>query len=185
MKKEEKIALLEECRSKMEIARVFFKYDQSYDYIYYYVHKVNGKFLLAQEENDFQLNGFHLRKTDHITMVEIKDDLCAEINRWNGVAAQVHDPGIDISSWQSVFEGLRNHPGFLIIEDEINVQLAVGEIAEVKRGRLLFRQFDADGVWQEDPLDIPYASITHVAWDTRYTNNWYNYMNRDKRSIHP
>ncbi len=104
--------------------------------------------------------------------------MCLQINVWNGVVNQVRNPNIDISSWRSAFEGLKNYPGFLIIEDEINEQFAIGQIAEIKKSSLIFRPFDADGVWQEELL-IPYSSITHVSWNTRYANQWYEYLNRD------
>ena len=107
-----------------------------------------------------------------MTKVEIKDDLCAEINVWNGVAEQVERPEIDLSSWVSIFTDLQKLPGFLIIEDEINGQFVIGKIEKVCRRQLLFRHFDADGVWTEAPYIIPYSSITHVAWNTRYANNW-------------
>jgi len=137
---------------------------------------VNNKFLLAQEENDFQLDGFHIRKISHMTTVEIRDDLCSDINVWNGVVLQIHHPNVDISSWQSIFLSLQKLDRFLIVEDETNGQFAIGTIEKVCRHHLAFRHFDAMGVWQERSLIIPYSSITHVTWDTRYTNNWEGYL---------
>ena len=107
----------------------------------------------------------------------MKDDLCQAINIWNGVTKQVHDPHIELSSWQSIFMSLRDLSGFVIIEDNINGQFAIGKIVKVNKHNLIFRQFDADGIWQENMLTIPYSSITHIAWDTRYTNNWFDYLN--------
>lgn len=177
MKKENKISILRECKDKTQMARVFFKYDPVY--YYYYPNEVNDKFVLGQKEDDFILDGYHIRKVSHITRVEIKDDLCTTINARNGVAGQVHSPGIDISSWNTIFEDLRKHQGFLIIEDDINRQFAIGVVLEVKKNHLLLRQFDANGIWQEDLLKIPYSSITHVAWDTRYAKNWYDFLNEN------
>lgn len=179
MKKEDKIAILDKCKNETSMARVYLKYDSNY--FYYYPNDVNEHFLLAQEENDFLLDGFHIRKISHITKVEIKDDLCQTINIWNGITKQVYNPHIDLSSWQSIFMRLRGFSGFLIIEDNINEQFAIGKIVKVNKRNLIFRQFGADGVWQEGMLTIPYSSITHVAWDTRYANNWFDYLNhRDK-----
>ncbi len=175
MKKEDKIAILDKCKSGTSIARVYLKYDSNY--FYYYPNDVNEHFLLAQEENDFLLDGFHIRKISHITKVEMKDDLCQKINIWNGITKQVYNPHIDLSSWQSIFMSLRDFSGFLIIEDNINEQFAIGKIIKVNKRNLIFRQFGADGIWQEGTLTIPYSSITHVAWDTRYSNNWFDYLN--------
>lgn len=174
MTKEKKIGLLNQCIAQKQIARVYFKYDRNY--YYFYPNEVNEKFLLAQEEDDFLLDGYHIRKVSHMTKVEIKDDLCAEINVWNGVAKQIQHPGIDISSWHLIFTDLQKQPGFVIIEDDINEQFAIGKIEKVYLRHLLFRPFGANGVWQEDSLTIPYQTITHVAWNTRYTDNWEKYL---------
>lgn len=174
MKKEKIIRLLKECADSKKIARVWFSYD-SY-YYYFYPDEVTDRFLLAQEENDFQLDGFHIRKISHITKLQIKDDLCSEINKWNGVAEQVRNPNIDLSSWHSIFTALMDLKRFIIIEDEMNGRFAIGRIEKVCKHHLLFRHFDADGIWQEEPLKILYSSITHAAWNTRYTDNWEGYL---------
>lgn len=180
LNKKTKICILDKCKNETKMARVFFKYDPVY--YYYYPVNVNEKFLLAQKEDDFILDGFHIRKISHITKVEIKDDLCQVINVWNGITKQVRHPNIDISSWTTIFDSLREYPGFLMIEDDINKQFAIGEIAAIQKKHFMFRQFDANGIWQEDLLRIPYSTITHVAWDTRYTNYWYEYLHSDQRN---
>ena len=140
MKKEKKISLLKECADSKKIARVYSNYDSNY--YYFYPNEVSDKYLLAQEENDFQLDGFHIRKISQITKVEIKDDLCSEINVWNGVVNQIHNPNIDISSWHSIFTALQNMNRFIIIEDEINEQFAIGRIVKVCKHHLVFDHFD-------------------------------------------
>lgn len=90
---------------------------------------------------------------------------------------EIKDPGIDISSWDSIFRSLLPYEGFIIIENEFDGDYYIGKISRVCRSHILFGRFDADGIWQEEPVLIPFSSITHVAWDTRYTNNWYNYLN--------
>lgn len=174
MKKVEKIKILDECIASKKLARVFFTYDSNY--YYFYPNIVNDKFLLAQEEDDFLLDGYHVRRISHIRKVEIKDDLCPAINEWNGVATQISKPHIDISSWKSLLSDLRDLGCFIIIEDDINEQFAMGRIEKTCTRYIVFRSLDADGIWQEDPLIIPYSTITHVAWNTRYSNNWEKYM---------
>lgn len=178
MTKEQKIAILNECKDKTKIACVCFKYDKNR--YYYYPNEINGSFLLAQEEKDFQLDGFHIRKLSHITKVEMESGLYSAINVWNGVTKQIAAPEINLSSWETVFDKLRYQNDYLIIEDEINGLFAIGKVVKVNRGYLTLREFDADGVWQEDLLIIRYSSITHVAWGTRYSQSWYAYLNREQ-----
>lgn len=105
MKRSKKISVLRECVEKHHICRCFYEYDKSY--WYYYINDFNDKFVLGQEENDFELNGYTIRKIDELQKAEIKNDVCEEINRLNGVAEQIKAPKIDISSWKSIFNSLR------------------------------------------------------------------------------
>ena len=102
MKRSKKISVIRECARNRHICRCFYEYDKSY--WYYYINDFNDKFVLGQEENDFELNGYTIRKIDELQKVEIKNDICEEINRLNGVAGQIKAPKIDISSWQSILK---------------------------------------------------------------------------------
>lgn len=174
MKKQEKIHLLQKGIAEKAICRCWFTYDRNY--FYYYPLSVNDKFLLGQEEDDFQLDGYAVRKLSHLKKVEHKDDLCGLINRLFGIADQVCDPGIDISSWQSIFQSLSRLDVYLVIEDAIHEQFFIGVVEKVCRDRLYFRSFDADGIWDEAPLEIRYSQITSVRWGTRYARYWQRYL---------
>lgn len=56
MKRSKKISVLRECARNRHICRCFYEYDKSY--WYYYINDFNDKFVLGQEENDFELNGY-------------------------------------------------------------------------------------------------------------------------------
>jgi len=177
MKKQEKIGLIQRAIDETVICRCWFTYDRNY--FYYYPNAVNGKFILGQEEDDFLLDGYCIRKISQLKRVEIKDDKCQEINKIFGTAEQVVDPGIDISTWQSIFSALSVRDEYIQIEDAINGQFAIGVIEKVLRDRLYFRRFDADGIWDEDSLEIRYSQITSVSWGTRYARCWKRYLERD------
>ncbi len=177
MKKQEKIELLQRGIDEIVICRCYFTYDQNY--FYYYPNAVNDKFILGQEENDFLLDGYCIRKMSHLKKVEIKDDKCSEINKLFGIVDQVANPGIDITSWQSIFETLSRLDMYIIIEDAINEQFAIGIIEKVLKNRLYFKPFDANGVWDENGLEIRYSQITSVKWGTRYAKYWKGYLERE------
>lgn len=174
MKRQDKIDVLNKGINEIEICRCYFTYDDNY--FYYYPNDVNEKFLLGQEENDFLLDGYCIRKISQLKKVEIKSDKCNEINKAIGITNQIKVPNVDISSWKSIFESLKVLNKFIIIEDEVNEKFAIGIIEKICTNKVLFRAFDADGEWQSDALNIPYISITNVAWETRYTNNWERYL---------
>ena len=174
MKKQEKIDLIRSCIGTPAILRMYFTYDDRY--WYYYPNAVSDSLVLGQEEGDFLLDGYHVRKLSQLKKVEVKDDLCSEINRWNGVSDTVRNPGVDVSSWASVFSGLMEFGKLVMAEDAINGQLELGFIRKLMKSGALLETVDADGVWSEDPIFVPYRILTHVAWDTRYTDTWHRYL---------
>lgn len=176
MKKQEKIDLLRKGISERTICRCYFTYDRNY--FYYYPNAVNETFFLGQEEDDFLLDGYCIRKLSHLKKVEIKDDKCNEINRMFGIADQIKDPGIDITSWQTIFQSLSHLDAYIQIEDAVNEQFAIGMIEKVLKDRLCFKTFDADGVWDEQSMEIRYSQITSVQWGTRYAQYWKRYLER-------
>ena len=177
MKKQDKIDLLRRGIDGQLICRCFFTYDDNY--YYYYPHAVSDKFLLGQEEDDFLLDGYCIRKLSQLKKVEIKDDQCGQINRLFGITEGLADPGIDISSWQRIFEDLSRMDEYIQIQDEIGGSFAIGVIEKVSRDRVYFKPFDADGVWEEEPWQIRYSEITSVQWGTRYARYWKRYLERE------
>ncbi len=174
MKKQEKIDVIQQGIREKEICRCYFSYDLGY--LYCYPNDVNDRFILAQEEDDFILDGYFIRKISHLNRVEIRTDYCNAINHMIGTVNHVIHPGIDISSWCSIFEGLSNFDTFVIIENQIAEQFSIGVIKKVLKNKLYFKKFNAKGVWDENECEIPYSQITGVEWGTRYDVQWKKYL---------
>lgn len=177
MKKQEKLELIQRAISEKEICRCYFSYDEG-SYFYCYPNAVNDKFILGQEEDDFLLDGYFIRKISQLKKVEIRADNCNKINQMLGVTNQIAHPGVDISDWRSIFESLSHMDTYIIIEDIINAQFAVGVIEKVLKDKLYFKHFNAKGVWDENGLEIRYSQITGVEWGTRYDTRWKAYLER-------
>lgn len=177
MRKNEKLNIIDRAIKNIELCRCYFSYDENY--FYYYPHVVNDKFILGQEEDDFILDGYAIRKISHLTKVEIKDDKCNDINKLNGLTLELKNPDIDISSWESIFLSLKQLDTFVIIQDERNGNYSIGIIEKVLKNKIYFLEFDADGIWSDDKLEIPYSSITSVKWNTRYDTVWKAYFSNN------
>ncbi|MBE7093987.1 MAG: hypothetical protein E7367_04780 [Clostridiales bacterium] len=174
MTKQEKLALIERAIANIEICCCYFSYDNNY--FCYYPNAVNQKFILGQEEFDFLLDGYSIRKMSYLKKVKIQDDKCNEISKELGITAQVQNPEIDISSWENIFHSLKALNDIIIIEDEINEKFAIGIVQKVLKNKLYFLEFDANGVWNDCQLEIPYSTITSVKWNTRYITAWKKYL---------
>ncbi|MBQ2996031.1 MAG: hypothetical protein IJE22_02190 [Oscillibacter sp.] len=174
MKKQEKLDVIKQAIHEPAICRCFFTYEPGHRY--YYPNAVNDKFILGQEEDDFILDGYCIRKISQLKKVAIKDDKCNEINRIFGITDGIGMPDVDISSWQTVFESLMRLDAYVEIEDAVNEQFAIGVIEKVFRDKLHFKPFDADGIWDEAGLEIRYSQITSVKWGTRYADYWKRFL---------
>ncbi len=137
---------------------------------------MNERFILGQEENDFQLDGYHIRKISDAVRAEVKDDLCEQINVWNGVVNEIRNPDIDITSWLSVFRSPVLRDKMIIVEDEHHGDFVLGRIIKACARYVLLESIDANGMIQDELYRFPYAQITHLSWDTRYSENWHRYM---------
>ncbi|MBR1555450.1 MAG: hypothetical protein IJ644_08685 [Oscillospiraceae bacterium] len=173
MKKEKIITCIENASGTYELCRCWFEYDK--DYWYFYILDFNAKLFLGIEEDDFQLNGFQIRRIADMRKIETKMDTCTLINRKQEILKNVKKPAVNLGSWQTVFESLDRLKYFVIIENEYKEKFAVGRIVKVKKKSVVFQEFDADGKWQEES-EIDFENITTVTFKDRYSSTWQKYL---------
>lgn len=174
MKKRKKIEIITKAITEIGLCRCSFSYSE--DFFYYYPNEVNKKFFLGQTEADFQLDGYCIRKMSQLKKVEVNTNKCNEINKRYGITRGIKAPDIDLSDWRTISDSLKTKEQFIIVEDEIHGEFAIGVVVKAKKNKLFLRAFDADGVWYDDILKIPYSTITNVEWGTRYSDMWERYM---------
>lgn len=174
MKKQEKIDAIRRGIDEKLICRCSFKYENNY--FYCFPNAVNDKLFLCQEEDDFALDGYCIRKLSDLEHIEVKNDKCSEICRLLGVTGQVRTPDIDISSWHSIFTDLAKQDVYVQIEECVNGEFFIGSIEKVYKDRLYLKVFDADGEWYDEAAEIRYSKITTLQWETRYAVSWKRYM---------
>ncbi|MBE6876220.1 MAG: hypothetical protein E7496_05765 [Ruminococcus sp.] len=173
MKKEKIITCIENASGTYELCRCWFEYDK--DYWYFYILDFNAKLFFGIEEDDFQLNGFQIRRVADIRKIETRTDACTLINRKQEILKNIKKPTINLGSWQTVFESLERLKCFLIIENEYKEKISVGRIIKVKKKSVVFQEFDADGKWQES-TEIDFENITTVTFKDRYSSTWQKYL---------
>ena len=174
MKKQDKINLIASSIGSKQIVRMYFKYDENY--WYFYPNAVSERLMLGQEENDFQLNGYQIRRISDLVKAEIKDDLCSKIDIWKGIIDGIHAPEVDVTSWQTVFRSAELQDKCFIIEDENNGVFRIGFIKRAYARYVSLYHFGANGEFDEEPYIFPYSKITTVSWNTRYTKTWHEYL---------
>lgn len=160
------------------MCRCYFHYDNNY--YYYFPLKLSTKLFLGVEEDDFLLDGYSIRRLKDLDKIEIRDDKCLEMAKAEGLIEQLSAPDIDIESWKTVFLSLQKKDKNIIIRhediDESEYKFAIGRIENILDKKVVFHTFDADGIWQEDLLEIPFESITSVTAESRYINVFSKYL---------
>lgn len=178
MKKSKIIRRIAQCIEPHKICCLYMNYDKHY--FYYFPLKVNEKFFLGAQEDDFILDGYCIRRIKQIEKAQIKNDKCLEISIGEGIVDRIVTPDVDISSWRTIFESLRRMGKNIIIEhesrDDCECEFYIGRIETVKNHSVLLRYFDADGVWEEVPTKIPYRGITSVTFGSRYVDVFSKYL---------
>lgn len=166
------------CMEQKMLCRTFLKYEDFYRY--YFPLRMTERFFLGAEEDDFLLDGFCIRLFRDVTKAEVKNDICLDIAKKEGLIDLLAAPEIDLSNWQTIFLGLAETGRNIIVEGEIDgsdtAQFAIGRIERVAKNRLFLRHFDGDGVWQEEPFEIPFAEITSVTFGSRYVEVFSKYL---------
>lgn len=178
MKKIEIIELINMAVKSKEMCRIFFKYN--YYYSYHFPLITSDKLFLSANEDDFIIDGFTVRRFCDVKKLEIKNDKCVEIIKYEGVLADIKVPEIDITDWYNTFLSLSKLNINIIIEKESlyddECEFAIGKIVKVLKTKVIFKGFDADGVWQEDYYEIPYSQITSVTFASRYVDIFSKYV---------
>lgn len=178
MKKNEIIELINTAVFSKNLCRIFFKYN--YHYSYHFPLKTSNMLFLSANEDDFILNGYSVRRFADIKNIEIKDDKCVEIIRREGILDNIRVPEIDITDWYSTFLSLSKLNMNIIVEkeclDDEECEFAIGKIVKVLKTKVIFNDFDADGVWQKENCEIPYSQITSITFASRYVDVFSKYV---------
>ena len=178
MKKIEIIELINMAVKSKEMCRIFFKYN--YYYSYHFPLITSDKLFLSANEDDFIIDGFTVRRFCDVKKLEIKNDKCVEIIKCEGVLDDIKVPEIDITDWYNTFLSLSKLNINIIIEKESlcddECEFAIGKIVKVLKTKVIFKGFNADGVWQEDYYEIPYSQITSVTFASRYVDIFSKYV---------
>ena len=160
------------------MCQMFLFYEECYRYLFPLA--VNDKFFMYAEEHDFQIDSFCIRPLSDVEEIEQRCDKCGEIAIAECGIKDMVLPQVDISSWKSALESLREIGGNVIIEceseEEYKYAFSIGRIEKTMEDKVRLRHFGADAVWEEKARDIPYDRITSVTFASRYINVFSKYL---------
>ena len=141
----------------------------------------SDKLFFSINEDDFIFDGYGIFRFKDMIKVEIKNDLCDIILKNEGLTSNIVIPNIDISNWKTVFESLRCINKNIIIENQIDgidedEELVVGRIEKIYKNFAYVWIVDADGIWDDSPIRVPYSGITNITFGSRYVDIFSKYL---------
>jgi hypothetical protein len=174
MKKQEIISMLTLCKSHKKLLK--FTFDFSDYNTYYYPFIIGENYFVGIEEDDFMLDGYEIRPYNVIKNIEYRDGLYSYINEKEGLFDSIIFPEVNLNSWSTIFESLKKMNKIIIVENEFSEDFAIGFIEKIFNDHISFIDFDADGIWSDKSLELPYSLITNVIFNSRYINVWEKYL---------
>ena len=178
MTKTEIKELMRNAKEKHHCCGVIFGYDANLKSVFPLI--VGERLFLSAEEEDFILDGYSVRRIKDIVSVRIANHKYQEMYVEEGLIDQLNTPEINILDWKSVLISLQTIGDNIIIERESDNEddqyFAIGKIEKVLSKKVLFKAFDAEGIWEDELWEIPFSEITSVSFGKRYITVFSKYL---------
>lgn len=178
MKKSQIRELVKSAAENINVINAYFRFDT----VYYNLIPltINDKLFLVINEDDFIFDGYSVFRFKDLTKAKIKNDMCDKILKSEGLTTNVAVPNIDISDWKSVFESLKKMKRNIIVEkqtiDRNDSEFVIGRIEKIYKNFAYVWHFDADGIWDDSPIRVPYTQITNITFGSRYVDTFSKYL---------
>lgn len=168
---EKAIKLHQLCSMQMEYSK---------DDFHFFPLMMSEKLFLGAQEEEFQLNGYSIRRLQDIEKVKIQDNFCGHISIREAGVNDANVPVVDITDWFSAFTSLDRLGKIIIVEKESQHNkggmFAIGKIEKVCHKHVCLRYFGPDGIWDDEQWKISYDDITSVTIGSRYAEVFSKYL---------
>lgn len=152
------------------------EFEYSDHVVYGFPLAVGAQLFLMAEDDDFILDGFTIRRLRDIYELGDRKGIYQRIAEQEGLTA-FPLPNVDISDWRTAFASLQRLGQHIIVEREYEESFFyIGTVEAVADDHVLLRHYDADGIWQEEPVAVLYRDITSVRFLTRYAEVFSKYV---------
>lgn len=152
------------------------EFEYSDNLVYGFPLIVAEQLFLMAEDDDFILDGFIIRRLRDIYELGYRKGIYQHIAEQEGLTS-FDLPDVNISDWANAFNSLKKLGKHVIVEREYGEGFFyIGTIETVADDHVLLCHYDADGIWQEEPVAIQYRDITSVSFGTRYAETFSKYV---------
>lgn len=154
--------------------------------IHGFILDMNEDFLLIQNNEEFNLNGYSIIRKDNFDSIRLSktEKTIRKILKSEGVIKNELGikSNINLTSFESIFKDLKDKGYFAIVEceDLKKPTFTIGEIATISKKSVAIRYFSPKGIIEKKPRKIKFDEITLVKFDDRYTKIYRKYLKEEK-----
>lgn len=141
----------------------------------------SDQFLLVQQVEEFDLNGYAIIRKDHFSALRANefDEVMEQILKEEGILKKKYGlkKTISLDSWTSMFETLKKKDFHVIVEceDLEEPTFTIGPVTKVGKNSVQVHFYDAIGVYDKKPTKIKFEDITLVRFGDRYSTIFRKY----------
>ena len=141
--------------------------------------KYNKEFILIAYNYDFEFDGYKIvmfKDINNIKYDEVDIFISAILKKEN-IAPKIKKVlSLKIDNFEIIFKYFYNKKENIIIECERNSEFNIGRILKIYDDHIMFLNFNGEGTWDKDPLDIYYEDITLISFRNRYVKYMSKYV---------
>ena len=150
---------------------------------------IGPELVLLAAVGDWQLDGYAIVRLVDITLVrsEEYERFTERVLEGEGELARVAPPTppVPVDSWLTVFGALRASGRYVLVHEEEyeDEPMSIGPVVGVRAESVLVHYVDATGEWEEEPSEIPFADITRVQVEDRYSSVFGRYAEKSRPAV--
>lgn len=171
--------LLKSAAENIKLVNVYFRFDPNYYNLIPLV--LEDKLFLAINEFDFLFDGYSICRFKDMTKVKIKNDMCDEIIKNEGLTSSIVTPNINIYSWKTVFESLKSLNRNILIKKQTfdckDVELDIVRIERIHTNFAYVWILGDNGIWDDSPTKVFYSQIANITFASRCVDIPSKYLN--------
>lgn len=141
--------------------------------------KYNNEFTLLVYNYDFEFDGYKIIMMCDIHNIKYDevDIFISNILKNESIVPKSGEiVNFNIDNFEMIFKYFLNKNENIIVECEKDSEFNIGKILEIYDDHIKFLNFDGEGTWDMEPLDISYDDITLISFRNRYLKYMSKYV---------
>lgn len=178
--------MLEKFLTKKNLIKIYREVRNGEANIDAFILKMSKDFMLLQNEEEFNLNGYTIIRKDHYDAIRCSkiEKTLKRILKGEGIIKKHYGlkKKLSLESWESIFRDLKKHGYHVIVEceDMKKPLFTIGEIIKVRAKTVAIHNYNAEGILDKKPTVIKFKHITLLRFGDHYSATYRKYLSKKK-----